>query len=275
MSDDIYSILGIEKESPTKRSNTAPTASPLSQPEAPSQTPTDEEVETFKKTCNWFVVGENSTGRWFCTKKEFADIFRRNILEGTFTAACTVDVHVKTKDGKWNKTSSSLAQFAKRHFKIGVLYEPVWSHAMAGLKWGALSGIVLKYLDTLFLLGSIDPRMAFLFLVVTGVCVIPRLGMPLVIVVSISLYRFTKANLFITLLAVMLFGSILGCLPGMAIGGAIGFLRRKNLPVASDATPERSGLVWKVMVLPLLGSVIILGGYFGVVNPWFQQILSK
>src|SRR5208282_3108649 len=125
--------------------------------------------------------------------------------------------------------------FAKGHFKLRVLYEPVWAHAMAGVKWGVLIGIGLKFLDTLILLASVNGELAFMFLVAAGVCAIPRIGIPAMIVVYFVMSKFTKANLFMALLAVMLIGSILGCLPGMAIGGAIGLGRKKNLPLAGDA----------------------------------------
>lgn len=155
--------------------------------DAVTPAPLDAEVEEFKKTSDWFVVVQTSGGqRRLCNKKQFADTFRKDILDGVLNVRSTVDVHNKTKDGKWNKTSSPLEQFAKGHFKLRVLYEPVWSHAMAGLKWGALIGIGLKFLDTLILLGSADPTLAFLFLVVAGVCAIPRIGFVAMVVVLIE-----------------------------------------------------------------------------------------
>jgi hypothetical protein len=248
----------------------------LPQQTAPAQSAPDTEVEAFKKSNDWFVVAQTSNGqRRLSNKKLFIDTLRKDILDGVLTAVSTVDIHAKTKEGQWNKSTAPLAQFAKGHFKLRVLYEPVWSHAMAGLKWGALVGIGLKFIDTLILLGSVNPGVAFMLVVVAGVCAIPRIGLPAMIVVSIAMAKFTRANLFITLLSIMIIGSILGCLPGMAIGGAIGFGRIKSLPLAGDATPEREGLALKALVLPLLGGVGLWGFYFFVFNPWLMSVMSK
>ncbi|HOX85772.1 MAG TPA: hypothetical protein PKW76_04560 [bacterium] len=238
--------------------------------------PKDAEVEAFKTTNEWFVVVQTADGqRRLCNKKQFKDMFRNDILDGLLNSESTVDVHVKTKEGQWNKTSSPLGQFARGYFKLRVLYEPVWSHAMAGLKWGALIGIGLKFLDTLILLGSADPTFAILFLVVAGVCAIPRIGIVAVVVVSTAMYKFTNANLFITLLSVILTGSILGCLPGMAIGGVVGLARKKSLPHARDAKSERDASVLKAVVLPLLGGAGLWALYLFVFNPWLMGVMSK
>jgi hypothetical protein len=238
--------------------------------------PEVDEVEDFRKNNDWFALVHTSDGQLrLCDKKQVADTFRKDILDGVLNAASAVDVHAKTKDGQWSKTTSPLTQFAKGFFKLRVLYEPVWSHAMTGLTWGALTGIGLKFLDTLILLGSVDPGLAFLFVVVAAVCAIPRIGVLAMIGISIVMMRFAKANLFVTLLAVMATGSILGCLPGMAIGGAIGLGRKKNLPLAPDAKPEGGIMVLKALVLPLLGAAALWALYLFVFNPWMANVMSR
>ena len=240
--------------------------------------PTDAEVEAFKTTNDWFVVVQTSDGqRRLCNKKQFTDIFRKDILDGLLSSESTVDVHFKTKEGQWNKTSLLLAQFAKRHFKLRVLYEPVWSHAMSGLKWGALIGIGLKFLDTLIWLFFVDPGLAIMLIIVAGMCAIPRIGSGIGIVsviVPIAILGLTEVNLFVMFLGVMIVGSILGCLPGMAIGGVVGLARKKSLPLARDAKPERY-VVLKAVVLPLLGSAVLWALYLFVFTPWLMNIIAK
>jgi hypothetical protein len=237
--------------------------------------PTDAEVEAFKTTNDWFVVVQTSDGqRRLCNKKQFTDIFRKDILDGLLSSESTVDVHFKTKEGQWNKTFLLLAQFAKRHFKLRVLYEPVWSHAMSGLKWGALIGIGLKFLDSLISLFFVDPVLAIMLIIVAGMCAIPRIGIAMSGIVSIAISGFVKVNLLGMFLGVMIIGSILGCLPGMAIGGIVGLARKKSLPLARDAKPERY-VVLKAVVLPLLGGAVLWALYLFVFIPWLMNIIAK
>jgi len=254
----------------------ADTAKAAALPATPAQTVLDPEVEAFKAENTWFVAVRTSDGQHrLCTKQQLVETFRKDIIAGVLNSASLVEVHSKTPEGNWVKAGLPLAQFAKGHFGLRVLYEPVWSHAVAGLRCGALLGIGLKFLDTLILLGSINPAIAFMFVLVAAACAIPRLGLPAMIMVSIMAAKFTSANLFVTLVTVMLVGSILGCLPGMAIGGAIGLVRRKKLPVAGDSQPEREALPLKAFGAPLLGGAGLWAIYIFVFNPWLISVLNK
>jgi len=269
-----------------RRTGMAP-ASQLSPPNAvapplparePSLAPPSQEaeIEALKKQYDWFAITQTLDGqRRLCVKKQVADTLRRDVLDGVLNGASLVEIHAKSQDGKWVKTSSPLAQFAKGHFKLRVLYEPVWAHAMAGVKWGVLTGIGLKFLDTLILLASVNGKLAVMFLIVAGVCAIPRVGMPAMIAVSFAMWKFANVNLFLAVVAVMLIGSILGSLPGMAIGGAIGLVRKKNLPLAGDAQPERRALFVKAVLLPLAGGAGLWAFYLLVFNPWLMTVMSK
>jgi len=148
---------------------------------------------------------------------------------------------------------------------------------MSGLKWGALIGIGLKFLDTLISLFFVDPVLAIMLIIVAGMCAIPRIGSGIGIVsviVPIAISEFVKVNLLAMFLAVMIIGSILGCLPGMAIGGIVGLARKKSLPLARDAKPERY-VVLKAVVLPLLGGAVLWALYLFVFNPWLMNIMRK
>lgn len=236
----------------------------------------DSELESLKRSRDWFLVTQTTEGeRRVCGRDQFVATLRTGLLEGLFNATTTVDVHAKKHDGTWSKTTTRLAQFAKGQFKLGVLYEPVWSHAKAGLQWGALIGIGLKLLDTLILLVGADPRLAFMFLLAIGVCVIPRVGMVGVIVVSVAMAKFTRANFFVMGLSAALIGATLGCLPGMAVGGLIGLSRRRALPLAKDARPEGEAVLPKAVVFPFLGAAAVWGFYLLVFNPWLVSVIEK
>jgi hypothetical protein len=238
--------------------------------------PVDAEIEALRKSEQWLLVIRTVGGqRRILDKQEFLAVLRTGILDGGIHGTSTVDVHSCLQQGTWQTTSSPLAQFAKGHFRLRVLFEPVWSHALAGLKWGALVGIGLKLLDTLVLLGSVDPALALLFLVTIGVCLIPRIGVAGVVAVSVATSKFTKANFFMMGLAAALVGAILGCLPGMAIGGLIGLWRNGALPRAKDAVPESPGLVLSAVVLPLLCGAALLAFYVLVFNPWLTSVMQS
>jgi hypothetical protein len=245
------------------------------QPVSSNQTE-DMEIESLKKVKDWFVVAQTSSGEHrLCNREQFVSTLREGILDGSLSAGSTIDVHSKTTDGKWSKTVSPLAQFANGYFKLKVLYKPVWSHAMAGLKWGACVGVGVKLLDTLILLSYVNPALALMFLVAIGVCLIPRIGIVGVVLVSVMMMKYTKANFFMMGLSAGIIGAILGCLPGMAVGGCIGLARRKGLPLAKDANPEPEGLLLKTVIFPLLGATALWFSYLFVFNPWLMGVLEK
>ena len=154
--------------------------------------------------------------------------------------------------------------------------DPVWSHAMAGLKWGALVGVGLKLLDTFVALASVDPMMALLFAGAVVVCCVPRIGVIGIIVISLWMTKYSSANFFLMAGAAALVGAVLGSLPGMAIGGIVGLCRKGHLPRVEGA-PELSpgDALARAVVLPALGGGVLLAMYFLVVNPWIYEVLER
>ena len=229
----------------------------------------DGDVDALKMNHDWIAAVSTSRGeRRICSRKSLGDILRRDILVGELSATAPVDVHAKGQDGRWAKATVPLAALVPREFRLRVLYQPIWSHSLAGLKWGALVGIALKLLDTFVLLSSRDPTLAVLFLVAIGACFIPRIGWTAMIGVSIVMSKFTKVNLFFALVGAGLAGAILGCLPGMAVGGIVGLVRRRRLTLAPDAEREPANVVWKAVVAPVAAACVVWAGYLLVVTPW-------
>lgn len=233
------------------------------------------EMSSLKKETDLFVrINEINESIRYYRKNELNTILRKDILEGRYDKNAPIVIYSKDKDGKWDKADSNLFQFAKSYFKLRILYQPVWAHAMAGLKWGAILGIGIKLLDSTVMLGMVDPVLAFMFLGVIAVCFIPRIGFVAVIIISIAMVKFTNMNLFMMFLSAALVGAILGCLPGMTIGGIIGLVRNKSIIQANDAAPEPEGMFYKAVLLPLLGGGSLIAFYLFVFNPWLVNLLG-
>ncbi len=229
-------------------------------------------VESLQRTRDWFIAAQTRSGQQRLYDKEhFVASLRAGILAGLFNSGTMVDVHAKAKDGKWNKTSAPLAQFAKGHFQLRVLYEPVWSYAKAGLKWGAVVGVGLKLFHTLILFCPTNPMLAIILFVAFGsILLTPRLTGPLFGVACLLFYS-AKTDFLDTSVSTLLVGAALGCFPGQAVGGIIGRRRRKALPLAKDATPESDNILLKAVVFPLLGAAAVWAFYFLVATPWLAN----
>lgn len=235
----------------------------------------DSDMSSLKERTDWFAGVEDINGRrHYYQKEEVDESLKKSIVEGKYQKDSKVIIYTKSKEEKWEETTSSLLEFSKSYFGLRTLYQPVWAHAITGLKWGAVIGIALKLLDTTIFLGAVDPGLAFLFLVAVGVCFIPRIGFGAVIVVSILMMKYTRANLFLMGIAAAVVGSVLGCLPGMFIGGIIGYVRRDYYPVPDNNNHEPDNLFAKAILMPLLGGCGIFAFYLFIFNPWLMSVLN-
>lgn len=235
--------------------------------------------QTTQAEMDLFIEIEDISGekhRFF--RDEVNTILRTGILDGNYKKNSIVLTYSKASNGKWRKMSSTLLEFVKHNFVLRTLYQPIWSYAMAGLKWGALVGIILKLLDTLLFLGSVDLTFAIMFVIAIAVSFIPRLGIIAVMAVLIIMVIFTNANInfFFMGLSSAITGAILGCLPGMAIGGIIGvYLSRKGAFLyAPDAAPEPKGIFVKAVILPFMGGLGVFIIYLFVFNAWLASFLE-
>jgi hypothetical protein len=224
---------------------------------------------------DWFLavdVGTSSERHY--NRAQINTDLRASILSGVHRKDSVVVIHAKSTKGVWNETRSSLFDFAKGHFKLRVLYQPRWTYAVEGLKWGAIVGIGLKLLDTAWLLSTVNPTLALLFLGTIAVCFIPRIGVVGVMAISILMIQFTQVNLFLAVLTASLIGATLGCLPGMAVGGIIGLTRRVAVDRALDRVAEPGPLWVKAVLFPSTAGAAVLAFYVFVVNPWITGLLE-
>jgi hypothetical protein len=247
------------------------------------------EIQALKKSTNLLLeIALPSGERQLFNKENGLAILRKGIIEGTFNATSTIDVHYKKdQDSDWSITNVTLAEFAKEHFELRIEYEhPIWTHALAGLKWGALIGGFLKLIDTFMLLHSVNRHLGDIFFMTVMMAIFltlalrvgfenigSRVGLenrPVLFIIAFgALIIFqlmgqmdmAQKQQMIKVIGMISgaasVGAILCCLPGMAVGGAIGLVRQKSLPRAKDALPEQGDLVLKTIVFPLVvGSAV-------------------
>ena len=69
-------------------------------------------------------------------------------------------------------------------------------------------------------------------------------------------------------------GAILGSLPGMGIGGILGYYKKDSLLLAKDAPPESKHLFIWAGLLPLVAGIVIIAFYIFVFTPWLVSLLG-
>jgi hypothetical protein len=200
--------------------------------------------------------------------------FRDALIAGRHSLDSSVELHVKGPDGNWTTSSPPISGLIKGRPKLNALYNPIWTYAMTGLKWGAILGAAGKLLDTAIALLAIEPGAALGFAVAIVAVFIPRVGILGVLVVSIVLSQFYRANFFLIGMSSALTGVVLAILPGMALGGLIGLARRGRIRRAADAIDEDRILVLKAVVLPFIAGIAIIAFYWYVAQPWMLSIMQ-
>ena len=257
-----------------------PSTEPLSQEDssAESHPPLDPRVEILKKTCDCFFEVEAKDGLLkFYQGKDLLEELPQDLTAGTVDRQSAVTLHTQDPDdaGSWTTVKGDVSELSESHFEIKRLYEPVWTYAMRGMKWGAVGGVILMLADTFLMLAATEPSLGLLFLCAVLVCFIPKIGMLGVCMISMMMFRISEVNFFIMGLSAGLTGAILGALPGMAIGGAIGLLRCNSLASPKDLTIEdRQGNLINAFLAPLCGCTGVFALYLYVFNPWLIEVLS-
>lgn len=189
------------------------------------------------------------------------------IVDGTFRADMPVRCEVNAGDGNWVKSDATVRAVARNWLSTDALYRPVMSYALAGLRWGAIVGVILKLLDTTVLMAAVDPTMLVLWLLTLGAVFIPRVGVGAVILFSIFSAQAGAPNFFIVAGAATLTGGALGALPGMFVGGLVGIVRRDRAPHSPEAEHEGAGTVLAGVVLPGVAGLAVLAAYVFWLSP--------
>ncbi len=231
--------------------------------------------EWWKRNNMAFVTIEGHEGiQHYYRIENLETRIRSAILAGDHKPSSPAQLHKKGEDGTWSKAIDPLSKLIDSMYSLRVLYRPVWATAMAGLKWGALAGVALKLIDTAIGIAIFDPGAAFCFVFAIAFSFIPRIGVIGIVVISLVLSQIYEANFFMIGISSALTGAILGCLPGMAIGGFIGLSRRTKLELAPGAINEGPWIILKSTVLPLAGGVALAALYIFAFHPWLLSILE-
>ncbi|MBN2829688.1 MAG: hypothetical protein JXR56_05165, partial [Candidatus Cloacimonetes bacterium] len=223
-----------------------------------------------------FLTIETTSGEInFYEVKELQTKVPSQIIEGIHSATVNSTVYSKNAQGEWVEKVQPLQKIINEHFKLKRLYKPVWAYATAGLKWGMLIGVILKLLDTSIGLFAVDAGAGFCFLIAIAVCFLPKIGFVAAMVASFMMGKYYNFNFFMAGLSSAAIGAILGCLPGMAIGGIIGLSKKDKVPLAYDFDPEQDAGFTKAVLYPLIGGAAVICFYFFTFNPWLMKIMSQ
>lgn len=205
---------------------------------------------------------------------------REAVVEGRHDRNSAVQLHRKDVQEQWHIDQMSLEKFAKSNFAIGVLYRPVFRHAMGGLMWGSLIGMALNALDKFIGWLLIDPPIAFFYAAVVAAFIKPRIGIIALVLLLIATRG--QYDIFPMLLGVLnmafltaVVGAVLGGPAGMGIGALAGWIRRGRIPQARDAKREGAGTILALVILPLLIAAAIHAAYFLVINPLVMSWLEE
>lgn len=136
---------------------------------------------------DWYILIDSIDGtRIDYNRKEIKTRLRENILAGMHDKNSSAMVFTKKKpyflpkkdhwnlECNWNRKATTLTEFAKKHFALGVLYQPIWSYAKTGLKWGGAIGIILFNIYSNIRHFQTKPLFAILFIMGLIVCFIPK-----------------------------------------------------------------------------------------------------
>ena len=222
-----------------------------------------------------FEVGRDEQSQHFAGEAGVGTLAGR-IVAGEFPKDVPARIHVPLVEegaAPAEPAWSTLEEVARSDFELRKLYQPVWTHTVRWLGYGILGGIVLKALDTTVLLFAIDEGLGLMWLLVLGSILVSNWIKFAPIVAGIIMLK-SGANLFVTLLAVMAVGTILGAPIGMVIGTVIGLLKRDDQQTAPDAGDEGSKPLSLGLIVPGFLAIALLVGWFAVVNPMILDYLS-
>lgn len=232
----------------------------------------DEIVYNIKKNNDWFIIVEdNSNVKHLFIKNNFKKEIKNGLISGQFNSESQIQKNFRDTDGFWTKENTKVKEFIREYKGLKVLYKPIWNHAMIGLEWGIYIGIILKLLDTALLFGYDNPIIGLLFLAAIGVVFVPKIGIMTMAIALIVLNSYTEIDIHLVMIISALFGAIFVGLPGMFLGGLIGWIRKRFSPQAHDASVEPSSVLIISVVLPIIGTIVIFFLFFAYILPWISE----
>jgi hypothetical protein len=92
---------------------------------------------------------------------------KKNIIDGNVKRNYAARI-IKNEEDTQKVAWSNVENISNGIAELKSLYNPVWSHTMKGFVYGAIVGIVIKALDTTWLLFSVDQNTGFIWLLIVG-----------------------------------------------------------------------------------------------------------
>ena len=171
-----------------------------------------------------------------------------------------------SKDPKWH----TLEQVSKIDMKLQALYRPIHAYTMKFSVYGAIAGFVIKALDTTWLFFQIDTKLFLVWLIIVASLFAGKWwSWAPIAAIAISVASGIRANLFLSVITVMIVGGIFGAPAGMILGTIAGHFNKGKIPRSPDAVDEGA----KPYLVGLLAPLIFLGIAFPLYWFWLNPFL--
>ncbi len=204
---------------------------------------------------------------------ETAEAVRSAILAGVIPKFAPIRTVVQAAGG----TPVAVEGWAKSQPKLRSVYAPIWSLSLKGALIGFIAVGILKSIDTLVALGSVNPGAAFLWLLWGAAMFSPKWKLQLF---GAALFLAFNAGANFMMLWGMWFGvaafaAVFGISAGMFVGTVVGLVKARGAQTAPDAAPEGPRPIVLGIVTPLAVFVIAAVAYVQLVMPALLDIARK
>jgi hypothetical protein len=201
-----------------------------------------------------------------------AEAVRAAILRGEVPKAAPI----RALGASRNSKAIVVEDWARSNSRLRSIYAPVWSSSLKGAVVGLIVVGILKSLDSLVLLFSVNPPAAILWLLVGAGIFSPKWKAQFM---AAALFASFKTGIpFMTLwgawFGVAAFAAVFGISAGMPVGTIVGLLRAKNHPTAPDANSEGSKPVIWGLAVPLAVFVTAAVAYVQLIAPALLNVIK-
>jgi len=252
-------IAAAQSGMPDPEPATAPMNQPITEEEpavmTSGETDTADQEEEEARVVFELDVGDGDTNRTFDARALREAILGGEAKKGRKCRSVTVDAGGNRIEADW----TTVEEVAVGSAELRDLYRPVWHKTLVFALYGALTGVVLKMLDTTVTLFAIDDQVGVLWLVVIGSLLVTRwVWFAPLVAIGLMVFSGVQANLFITAIAAALVGATVGTPAGMIVGTIVGLARASGAQKAPDAGPEGRRPLLLGIVLPLIALAILI-----------------
>jgi hypothetical protein len=189
---------------------------------------------------------------------------RADILQGAIPREAKTTIKGKKQDGTFYTWDGPLLKLALQYSQLATIYFPVRQHSFAGMGYGTLSGVFIWIGLFGFHLYQVN-QMFGAMMMALPVCWVVQIFLtkryelqvyvnPGALVSLLLLFALIGKGFFWILLIAALEGGVLFIMPGMAVGAAVGVIRRSHLELAKDAPKENVAL--RIAIPLIIGTAI-------------------